>query len=360
MRTSSIYTDSSWEFVESSDGEVWNIGNGRNNGYPYLAWQYPDDPADSPPILSTVNFLPISNAEISITGSIEYLGNPLATQHGFCWNTSGSPTLEDSYNQLGSPSQMGEYSTTITSLTPGVMYYFRAYATSANGTSYGKQIRVVPHGTPQGSGTSLDPYLMSSLGDLYWLANSPEHWDKHYRQVADIDASNTQYWYDGQGWMPIGKMLGTFGWSSEYFSGHFDGDGFPINGLYINRPELNGVGLFGAVSGKISRVYLQGIDFTGNDCVGGLIGFANGAEIFGCFIEGIIQGNSEIGGVIGQNQRSNISNSTVQVSISGTSSIGGLIGASWYEQVIRNSFSSVTINGNSKLGGITGSAIMGE
>lgn len=36
-----------WDFKgEERNGTrgVWNIGNGRNNGLPYLSWQYPDDP----------------------------------------------------------------------------------------------------------------------------------------------------------------------------------------------------------------------------------------------------------------------------------------------------------------------------
>jgi len=47
MKTQSTFTDAGWDFYgESVNGsdEFWNIGNGRNDGYPYLKWEYPSDP----------------------------------------------------------------------------------------------------------------------------------------------------------------------------------------------------------------------------------------------------------------------------------------------------------------------------
>ncbi|MDX9881036.1 MAG: choice-of-anchor Q domain-containing protein [Prolixibacteraceae bacterium] len=44
---------SGWDFKGESangTGEIWNIGNSRNDGYPYLSWQYPDDTGYTPPI----------------------------------------------------------------------------------------------------------------------------------------------------------------------------------------------------------------------------------------------------------------------------------------------------------------------
>jgi hypothetical protein len=36
-------TFTGWSFKGISGGTIWNIGHGRNNGYPYLNWQYPGD-----------------------------------------------------------------------------------------------------------------------------------------------------------------------------------------------------------------------------------------------------------------------------------------------------------------------------
>ncbi len=60
--TTNIYLDAGWDFKgESTNGtvDIWNIGNSRNSGYPYLDWQYPEDPATLPITLSsfTVQYL---------------------------------------------------------------------------------------------------------------------------------------------------------------------------------------------------------------------------------------------------------------------------------------------------------------
>ncbi len=56
LNLNNIYVNNGWDFKgEPSNGteEIWNIGNGRNDGYPYLSWQYPDDNATLPVTLSS-------------------------------------------------------------------------------------------------------------------------------------------------------------------------------------------------------------------------------------------------------------------------------------------------------------------
>ena len=48
------------------------------------------------------------------------------------------------------------------------------------------------------------------------------------------------------GWAPIGD-------NSSRFEGVFDGNGFKITNLYINRPTTDNVGLFGSVSGNVRQ-----------------------------------------------------------------------------------------------------------
>ena len=57
---------------------------------------------------------------------------------GVCWNTTGNPTISD--NTLTSGSGTSNYSITIPNLTPGTVYYVKAYAENSAGTSYGNQI----------------------------------------------------------------------------------------------------------------------------------------------------------------------------------------------------------------------------
>ena len=96
---------------------------------------------------------------------------------------------------------------------------------------------------PSGSGTEPDPYLVANLENLYWMTENSGEWDKYYIQTSNIDASSTSAWDEGQGFTPMGN-------SSTKFTGFYNGDGYTINGLTINRPSTNYIGLFGYANGS--------------------------------------------------------------------------------------------------------------
>ncbi|MBI9053332.1 MAG: T9SS type A sorting domain-containing protein [Bacteroidales bacterium] len=73
-------------------------------------------------------------------GNITDLGDPNPTQHGVCWNTGGTPTIADSKTEEGAVSATGAFTSNITSLSAGTMYYVRAYVTNAAGTVYGSEV----------------------------------------------------------------------------------------------------------------------------------------------------------------------------------------------------------------------------
>ena len=54
---------------------------------------------------------------------------------------------------------------------------------------------------PSGSSTESDPYLISSLNNLYWLSQTPSEWcsGKYFKQTADIDAASTSNLDHGSG-----------------------------------------------------------------------------------------------------------------------------------------------------------------
>ena len=73
-------------------------------------------------------------------GNITDLGSPNPTQHGVCWNTTGTPTTANSKTEKGAVSATGAFASHMTGLSAGTTYYVRAYATNASGTSYGNQV----------------------------------------------------------------------------------------------------------------------------------------------------------------------------------------------------------------------------
>ena len=103
--------------------------------------------ADFNPLAPSVSTVSVSNISRSagtakVTGKILDTGDPVYTARGFVYSTSSSPTLDNGTKVIVSGSGTGEYSTTISSLQVGKVYYVRAFVTNAKGTFYGADIKV--------------------------------------------------------------------------------------------------------------------------------------------------------------------------------------------------------------------------
>jgi hypothetical protein len=73
-------------------------------------------------------------------GNITSDGGSIVSVRGVCWNTATSPTLANSFTTDGTG--MGNFVSNLSGLNTGTTYYIRAYATNANGTSYGNEITI--------------------------------------------------------------------------------------------------------------------------------------------------------------------------------------------------------------------------
>jgi hypothetical protein len=124
---------------------------------------------------------------------------------------------------------------------------------------------------------STNPVGIGSLTDLNTIVrNNPTG---NFRLTAHIDMGPAAGWNGGAGWAPI-----------ETFSGTFDGNGFQIRNLTMNRPEQWVVGLFGQISQAIIRnVGLTNVNIRGNGWVGGLAGMINGSQVSSSYVEGTIR-----------------------------------------------------------------------
>lgn len=97
-------------------------------------------PADPPvlPTLTTTIAGSITSSSATSGGNISIDGGATITARGVCWGTSSGPAITNSKSTDGSG--IGTFSSSITGLNPGVIYYVRAYATNSAGTSYGNEI----------------------------------------------------------------------------------------------------------------------------------------------------------------------------------------------------------------------------
>lgn len=208
---------------------------------------------------------------------------------------------------------------------------------------------------PAGSGTESSPYLITSLENLYWVSVQTNEGNsfvgKFFKQTNNINATITSTWFEGDGWIPIGN-------NSNPFSGSYDGDGKYINGIMINRPDENSMGLFGVVrAGIISNLEVSNLDITGNSIVGGLVGsISQSATIDKCNTSGEINGINNVGGLAGcifsYNSDTHIINSYSNTIVNGSTHVGGLIG--YNESGINSSYSAGDVNGHSYVGGLIG------
>jgi len=145
------------------------------------------------------------------------------------------------------------------------------------------------------------------------------------------------------------------GGDDYYFGieGTFDGQGYEIHDLFINRPDKNDVGLFGYVddSGVIKNIGVMNVTVIANAAVGGLVGYSSGI-VSNSYSSGNVTGYEAVGGLAGTNGYGIVSNSYSTGSVIGNRWVGGLVG--WHADIVSNSYSSCNVTGYQCVGGLVG------
>jgi hypothetical protein len=95
--------------------------------------------SSEPIVSSTSNVTSITQTSAVSGGSITSDNGSSITNRGVVWSTSQNPTISLS-TKTSDGTGIGQFSSTITGLTPSTLYYVRAFATNAIGTSYGPQV----------------------------------------------------------------------------------------------------------------------------------------------------------------------------------------------------------------------------
>lgn len=239
-----------------------------------------------------------------------------------------------------------------------------------------------------GSGTFADPYLIKTGGQLL--------------HIMDINTTNTYFVLKNN------IDLNNYNWRPFEMLGTFDGAGFTINNLKIERDEYK-VGLFSEAH-IVKDLTIKGVQInsnkagSGNDCIGALAGklssimsgssvnnvnviltegsyikgnYANVGGIVGyigpvitienCSVESesddfVILGNRGVGGIVGSavapspnwnNGNPNIINCHVKANIAGSDLVGGVVGTG--DSNVTNCSYTGKIKAVNYVGGIVGS-----
>ena len=162
------------------------------------------------------------------------------------------------------------------------------------------------------------------------------------------DTGNKNTWTTGSGWVPIAD--------SAYFTATFDGNNRSITNLFTNRPDADYQGLFGFFGGsaaEIRNVRLRDVNVTGQQNVGGLVGYNYGG-ISNSQASGAVSGEQSVGGLAGVNYVGvTISTSSATGAVTGHKAIGGLVGAN--AGTVEDSYHETgAVMGNSEVGGLVG------
>jgi uncharacterized protein (TIGR02145 family) len=89
------------------------------------------------PTITTTTISNINQTTATGGGNVTDDGGATLITMGVCWNTSATPTTANGHTTQDA--EEGVFTSDITGLTEGTLYYVRAYATNSVGTAYGNQ-----------------------------------------------------------------------------------------------------------------------------------------------------------------------------------------------------------------------------
>ena len=178
--------------------------------------------------------------------------------------------------------------------------------------------------------------------------------------ALDFDTNGTgavdegdAYWNRGYGWAPLLSQ-------SAGFEATFNGNGYPIRNLYINRPSRHLIGLFGWIGedAVLREIQLENAYVTGRHQVGTLVGLNDGALIASTHATGVVTGwGDEVGGLVGDS-RGVIVASYANVAVTGDERVGGLVGHHSSRRITA-SYATGTVIGRDAVGGLVGRNVGG-
>lgn len=183
--------------------------------------------------------------------------------------------------------------------------------------------------------------------------------DGDYSLEGDIDCSASYQWNEDSGFNPIGPN------AEDAFTGTFDGKGYVISGITVNRSGDDNIGLFGFTSeATIKDVNLRNAWVMGRNYVGGLVGLANDTTIqrvsvvntngtaeiesYGDYTGGAPMAN--VGGLVGNLGGGSLTDAYARTTVRGTYEGdlyygGGLIGTTSGSGTVENAYAVPVIEG---------------
>ena len=234
-----------------------------------------------------------------------------------------------------------------------------------------------------GTGESDDPYLISTADELNSIGHNPRLMSAHFQLINDIDLAGIDFFIIADQSHPFGgtfdgngHTISNFTYTSEYATciglfryvvgGRIKDLGLINSVVSVERGDFHGC-LVGHLGGAITNCYVEAGSISGNDYVGGLVGFNSGdrdspGTITNCYVTGFVGGDDDVGGLVGSNV-GDITDCYTIADVNGNKHVGGLVGFS--EKVssprtggprpnIERCYAAGRISGDEYVGGLAG------
>jgi hypothetical protein len=369
------------------DGQIWKTTTQSGCNDLSVSIFASSESCSDPPHADTITVIGpavenITTLSAVISGTYSDFSNLAYTQYswGFVWGTTsqGDPGDID-------PSSSGydDYHENIQEMVPGVVYsdnvcincpgttvYARLFIGACPGGHYIYSSNEINFETPSaitnGSGTDIDPYQIENYAGLLEMGLHTGV-SEYFELTNDIDCSD---YCNDYGFIPIGKFS-----ELESFNGDLNGNGYTIRNLYIDRPSMDGVGLFSyTIGANVHNVNFDNADITGYGYTGIVTGCDQGGSTFsditisnstittadGSYVGGFL---GYVDGLNGATALDNIDLQAVSID-SSTSSYSGLfagwLGAAVVTDCTADADSKIDASDASFIGGFSGYAIASD
>ena len=116
--------------------------------------------------VTTVQITGLTSVAVVIGGNVTSDGGMAVTERGVCWGIAPNPTADDNKTTDGNGN--GEFSSNISGLSNGTVYYVRSYASNIFGIAYGNEITFI---TPV-TDVEGNVYKTVKIGNQVWMAEN--------------------------------------------------------------------------------------------------------------------------------------------------------------------------------------------
>jgi hypothetical protein len=190
-----------------------------------------------------------------------------------------------------------------------------------------------------------DGYIpIGSYAEFQLIGTGPDALGGSYRQQAALDLMDRE-------WTPIG--ISDDETIFNPFSGTYDGDGYTISNLHIDRPEGVYVGLFGCINdAELNNIHIVSGSVTGTESVGSVCGYIYSGNVAACSNAASVEGTDMAGGIVGGNSDGTISACRNSGAVFGSLGVGGVVGSN--TAIVVACYNTGAISADTYIGGIAG------